>query len=120
MFSDGPKACSMCEITPYGPVFQSLLSAFLSLAKNRMSTTQKVILQCCVSILRFREVTLTALADLVSRKTGVPYSTVKWNIRSLVAIGFLVGGNADSKGELASFTEVAAMLVENLEEIGIK
>ena len=107
----------MCEQAPYGPAFRNLVSVFLSLADLRMSPTQKLVLATSVDILKHREVSLTAVADLVSRRTGVPYSTVKWNIRALATMGFLVGGNATNRGEPAMFTEVALMLVEHLEQI---
>ncbi len=82
-----------------------------------MSPTQKLVLATSVGVLKHRKMSLTALADLVSRRTGVPYSTVKWNIRALVAMGFLVGGDANNRGEPALFTEVALMLVEHMEQI---
>ena len=55
--------------------------------------------------------TLTSLADKISRRTQIPYSTVKWNLRSLVSIGLLVGGDAIRRGQLAGFTSIAKMLV---------
>jgi hypothetical protein len=90
---------------------------FLSLANSRMSPTQKLVLMTSVGVLKHREMSLTALADLVSRRTGVPYSTVKWNIRALVAMGLLVGGDVNNRGEPAMFTEVALMLVEHMEQL---
>ncbi len=117
MFSNRATTCPMCERAPDGPSFESLQSAFLRLAETRLSPTQKTVLQTSVNFLQFRELTLTALADLVSRKTSVPYSTVKWNLRSLVDLGFLVGGDAVNRGERARFTEEAAMVVRHLNEI---
>ena len=110
----------MCERAPDGPSFESLQSAFLRLAETRLSPTQKTVLRFSVKFLQFRELTLTALADLVSRRTSVPYSTVKWNLRSLVDLGFLEGGDAINRGELARFTEEAAMVVRHLDEIESK
>ncbi|MHA1907007.1 MAG: hypothetical protein ACW98Y_06920 [Candidatus Thorarchaeota archaeon] len=107
----------MCERAPDGPSFESLQSAFLKLAETRLSPTQKTVLQASVNTLHFRELTLTALADLVSRKTSVPYSTVKWNLRSLVDLGFLEGGDAVNRGEPARFTKEAEMVVQHLNEI---
>ncbi|MFW9918233.1 MAG: hypothetical protein ACFFED_01425 [Candidatus Thorarchaeota archaeon] len=117
VFSDGSKTCPMCEQTPYGSSFRSLASVFLKLAESKMNPTQKSVLVHSVNTLRYREVSLTTLADLVSRKSGVAYSTVKWNLRSLVAMGFLVGGDINNRGEPAHFTEEALMLVEYLEDI---
>ena len=110
----------MCERAPDGPSFESLASAFLTLAETRLSPTQKTVLQVSVNSLHYRELTLTALADLVSRKTRVPYSTVKWNLRSLVDLGFLVGGNVVNRGEPARFTKEASMVVDHLNEIEAK
>jgi hypothetical protein len=114
VFSSGSKTCQMCEKAPYGPSFRNLVSVFLSLMDSKMSPTQKLVLASSVAVLKHREMSLTALADLVSRRTGVPYSTVKWNIRALVAMGFLVGGDVSNRGEPAMFTEVGVMLVEHL------
>jgi hypothetical protein len=58
---------------------------------------------------------MTALADKVSRRSGVPYSTVKWNLRSLKDMGLLTGGDLNNKGQFASLTDEARMLVEYLE-----
>ncbi|MFW9847844.1 MAG: hypothetical protein ACFFF4_01825 [Candidatus Thorarchaeota archaeon] len=107
----------MCERAPDGPSFESLQSAFLKLAETRLSPTQKTVLKSSVHYLQYRDLTLTALADLVSRKTSVPYSTVKWNLRTLVDLGFLYGGNAINRGESAKFTQEAVMVVRHLSEI---
>ena len=57
------------------------------------------------------EMTLTSLADRISRTTKIPYSTVKWNLRVLVNLGLLVGGSAESRGKHAGFTSIAVMLI---------
>ncbi len=113
-FSTGLSACKECERTSS---FKNLANAYLSLADARMSDTQKLVLKKSVYVLTHNELTLTSLADRVSRKTGVPYSTVKWNVRALVDLGLLVGGDASRRGHLASFTSTAYMLVEYLEMI---
>jgi hypothetical protein len=115
VFSSRPEACSMCEQSPYGSAFESLKSAFLSMAEARLSPTQKKVLQSSVKTLEYRDLTLTALADQVSRKSGVAYSTVKWNLKSLVEMGLLVGGDTTNRGAPAEFTEVAIMLAKHLE-----
>ena len=107
VFSNWSKTCSMCEHTPSGSSFRSLASVFL----------KKSVLVYSVNTLKHHEVSLTSLADLVSRKSGVAYSTVKWNLRSLVEMGFLIGGDINNRGEPAQFTEVALMLVRYLETI---
>ncbi len=117
MFSSGSKTCPMCEQTLYGSSFRTLASVFLKLAESKMNSTQKSVLAHSVNILRYREVSLTTLADMVSRKSGVAYSTVKWNLRSLVSMGFLIGGDVNNRGEPARYTEEALMLVEYLESI---
>ena len=113
-FSTGLSACKECERTSS---FSNLATAYLSLAEARMSNTQKLVLKNSLYALTHNELTLTSLADRVSRKTGVPYSTVKWNVRALVDLGLLVGGDASRRGHLASFTSTAYMLVEYLEMI---
>ncbi len=117
MFSDRHATCPMCEHAPAGPSFRSLAIVFVNLAESKMSQTQKLVLIESERTLRFREISLTSLADLISRSTGVAYSTVKWNIRSLVSMGFLVGGDATNRGEPARCTEVAKMLVNHLDSI---
>ena len=113
-FSTGLSACKECERTSS---FANLATAYLSLAEARMSTTQKIVLKSSVHVLTHNELTLTSLADRVSRKTGVPYSTVKWNVRALVNLGLLKGGDVSSRGQLASFTLTADMLAKYLERI---
>ncbi len=95
--------------------FQSLLASFFQLAEARLSDSQKLVLRMSRELLRFHEMTLTALADMVSRQSGVPYSTVKWNLRSLKDMGLLTGGDLNNKGQLACLTDEAQMLVDYLE-----
>ncbi len=114
VFSSRPDACTMCEQSPYGPAFESLKSAFLNMAEARLSPTQKTVLQSSVSVLEFRDLPLTALADQVSRNTCIAYSTVKWNLKSLVEMSLLVGGDAVNRGEPARFSAVAVMLAKHL------
>ncbi len=95
--------------------FQSLLASFFQLAEARLSDSQKLVLRMSRELLRFYEMTLTALADMVSRQSGVPYSTVKWNLRSLKNMGLLTGGDLNNKGQFACLTYEAQMLVDYLE-----
>ncbi|MHA3963732.1 MAG: hypothetical protein AM325_009345 [Candidatus Thorarchaeota archaeon SMTZ1-45] len=96
--------------------FQSLAASFFRLAEARLSDTQKQVLRMSHKLLKFHELTLTALADQVSRRSTVPYSTVKWNLRSLKDMGLLTGGNLSSKGQLACLTNEARMLADYLED----
>ena len=80
-----------------------------------MSDTQKTVLKMSAQLLRFNDLTVTALADLVSRRSGVPYSTVKWNLRSLKEMGLLTGGDMNCKGERASLTREALLLADYFE-----
>ena len=98
------------------PSFESLASSFLSLADMRMSETQKFVLRVSAQLLRHNDLTVTALADLVSRRTSVAYSTVKWNLRSLMDMGLLSGGDSENRGQLAKLTATAVMLANFLEE----
>ena len=66
-------------------------------------------------LLKHHEMTLTALADQVSRRSTVPYSTVKWNLRSLKNMGLLNGGTLNNKGQFACLTTEAQMLADYLE-----
>ncbi len=95
--------------------FQSLAASFFRLAEARLSDTQKQVLRMSNKLLNFNELTLTALADQVSRRSTLPYSTVKWNLRSLKNMGLLTGGTLSSKGQLACLTKEARMLADYLE-----
>jgi len=95
--------------------FQSLAASFFKLADARLSDTQKQVLRMSHELLKHHEMTLTALADQVSRRSTVPYSTCKWNLRSLKNMGLLNGGNLGSKGQLACLTTEAQMLADYLE-----
>jgi hypothetical protein len=96
--------------------FQSLATSFFRLADARLSDTQKQVLRMSHELLKYHNLTLTALADQVSRRSTVPYSTVKWNLRSLKNMGLLTGGNLSRKGQLACLTYEAQMLADYLEE----
>jgi hypothetical protein len=95
--------------------FQSLAASFFKLADARLSDTQKQVLRLSHKLLKFHEMTLTALADQVSRRSTLAYSTVKWNLRSLKDMGLLNGGTLRSKGQLACLTTEAQMLADYLE-----
>jgi hypothetical protein len=95
--------------------FQSLLASFFQLAEARLSDSQKLVLRMSRKLLRHHELTLTALADMVSRRSAFPYSTVKWNLRSLKDMGLLTGGDLNNKGQFATLTDEAQMLVDYLE-----
>jgi hypothetical protein len=96
--------------------FQSLAASFFKLAEARLSDTQKQVLCMSHELFKYHELTLTALADLVSRRSSLAYSTVKWNLRSLKNMGLLNGGNLSSKGQVACLTTEAQMLADYLEE----
>ena len=96
--------------------FQSLAASFFRLAEARLSDTQKQVLRMSHELLKHHELTLTALADQVSRRSAVAYSTCKWNLRTLKNMGLLTGGNLNSKGQLACLTTEAQMLADYLED----
>jgi DNA-binding transcriptional ArsR family regulator len=96
--------------------YSSLVSTLLQLANARLSHTQKTVLMMANRLLKHSELTVTALADQVSRRSAVPYSTVKWNLRSLKEMGLLKGGNMSCKGENAILTVEAQMLADFFEK----
>lgn len=96
------------------PSFDSLAASFFSLADLRMSENQKLVLRVSAQLLKYSDLTVTALADLVSRRTTVPYSTAKWNLRSLMNMGLLTGGDMENKGQPARLTSAAVMLADFL------
>jgi len=104
VFSSDRKVSTTC--------FNSLVASFFQLAEARMSDTQKTVLKLSKRLLKFNDLTVTALADQVSRRSNVPYSTVKWNLRSLKDMGLLTGGDLSCKGERASLTREAQMLAD--------
>jgi DNA-binding transcriptional ArsR family regulator len=96
--------------------YSSLVAALLQLANARLSGTQKTVLMMAHRLLKDNDLTVTALADHVSRRSAVPYSTVKWNLRSLKEMGLLKGGNMCCKGENASLTFEAQILADFFEK----
>ncbi|TXT57495.1 MAG: hypothetical protein BAJATHORv1_10197 [Candidatus Thorarchaeota archaeon] len=105
------NTCSESQIS-----FDCLAEAFFRLAIEKMSDTQKTILVASAEILRTRVLTITGLADILSCKTKVPYSTAKWNLRALMNLGLVTGGNSENKGEPSKLTPPAMLLVSYLEE----
>ena len=114
-FSSGHQAYSLKTQTADLPSFESLMESFFSLAEARLTSTQKFVLRMCKQLLRFHTLTVTALADLLSRSSTVKYSTAKWNLRSLMELGFLTGGDAECRGLPASLTTSASMLADYLD-----
>ena len=111
LFSSGHKATEQ-NTTPKGhPSFENLAATFFKVADARLSNTQKQLLCECHMVLMYHKLAVTALADLVSQRTNVPYSTVKWNLRSLMNMGLLEGGNSEKRGCHAKMTPSAEMLV---------
>ena len=94
--------------------FECLAASFLQLAEMRLSDTQKLLLKSSAEVLRYHCLTMTSLADVLARRTGVPYSTVKWNLRLLVDLGLMVGGSTDDRGKPASLAPAARMLADRL------
>ena len=95
--------------------FQSLLASFFQLADARLNDTQKLVLRMSRELLRFHDLTLTALSDKVSQRSNVPYSTAKYCMRSLKDMGLLTGGDLSNKGQVARLTNEAQILVDYLE-----
>ncbi|NWF96760.1 MAG: hypothetical protein HXY34_11520 [Candidatus Thorarchaeota archaeon] len=93
---------------------ETLFKAYLVLAEAKLSRTQKTVLKHSAAVLGRDSLTLTSLADIVSRKSGIPYSTVKWNLRSLVELGLITGGSSDNRGRPALLTPPAMSLVKHL------
>ncbi len=96
------------------PVVESLAGSLFRMARYRLSDRLKTVLLAAAEVLRFHEMTVTALADEVSRRTGIPYSTVKWNLRSLVQLGLVAGGDNSRRGLKASLTAAGRMLADYL------
>jgi hypothetical protein len=90
--------------------------AYFSLAEHRLSSTQKEVLVESARVLNFHEKSVTGLADIVSQRTGIPYSTVKWNLKTLVRLRLLLGGDMDQKGKSAKLTDTGAALADYFDE----
>jgi hypothetical protein len=116
VFSGGNEPPELEAKPTEKPSFESLASAFLRLADVKMSSTQKIVLRMTAWLLRFHNLTVTGLADQVSRRSSLPYSTVKWNLRVLMDMGLLVGGDVAKRGLHASLTATGIMLVDHLEQ----
>lgn len=113
VFSSANQACQSHE--PFAESsFDSLAASFFTLADTRMSKNQKLVLRVSAQLLKYNDLTVTALADRVSRRTSVPYSTTKWNLRSLMDMGLLSGGDMENKGQLAKLTSAGLMLADFL------
>ena len=96
------------------PSFDSLMESYFRLASSRMSDTTKLLLMMSTQLLRFHTLTVTSLADQLSRRSSVPYSTVKWNLRLLMELNLLFGGDANNRGKPACLTRTGALLASYL------
>ncbi len=117
VFSSGDEVDRLGPLGDDMPSFDSLVQAFLSLAEARMTDTQKTVLVHSAELLDGAPMTLTGLADVLSKKASLPYSTVKWNLKSLRSMGLLVGGDSKNRGRLAWLTPPALMLARHLQRI---
>lgn len=114
VFSGGRESPELEAKPAEKPSFESLASTFLKLADVRMSETQKAVLRMTAWLLRFHTLTVTGLADQVSRRGSLPYSTAKWNLHALMDMGLLVGGDVRKRGLQASLTATGRMLADHL------
>jgi hypothetical protein len=118
VFSSSRKATEQNATPKEYTSFDNLATTFFKVADTRLSDTQKQLLCECSVVLKYHKLAVTALADLVCQRTGVPYSTVKWNLRSLMDMDLLVGGNSERRGLQAKLTPSAEMLVRYLSKNG--
>ncbi len=116
MFSSGHQVSEQFTHPADKPTFESLAASFLRLADLRLSSTQKAVLRMSAQLLEHHCLTVTGLADLLSRRSTVPYSTAKWNLRSLMDLELLAGGDTQCRGLQASLTPSGRMLAAYLEE----
>lgn len=116
VFSSGHQVSEQFTHPADKPTFESLAASFLRLADLRLSSTQKTVLRMSAQLLEHHHLTVTGLADLLSRRSTVPYSTAKWNLRSLMDLELLAGGDAQCRGLQASLTPSGRMLAAYLEE----
>lgn len=116
MFSSEYEACKENELIFSWQFFETLVNTFLVFAETKLSKTQKVILCSCSKILKYDTYTITGLADQVSRRSGLPYSTVKWNLKELIRLGLVKGGDENNKGVKAEMTGPGMMLVKHFQE----
>jgi len=89
-----------------------LEQALVKFAMSELTDLQKTLLK------KVREnegkKTLTALTRELSKRYGIPESTVKWNLRKLRDMGLIIAGNAESKGTPVSLTEIGRLVVRHL------
>jgi len=116
VFSSGHQVSEQFTHLADKPAFENLAASFLRLADLRLSSTQKAVLRMSAQLLEHHRLTVTGLADLLSRRSTVPYSTTKWNLRSLMDLGLLAGGDTQCRGLQASLTPSGRMLAAYLEE----
>jgi hypothetical protein len=116
VFSSGHQVSEQFTHPADKPTFESLAASFLRLADLRLNSSQKTVLRMSAQLLEHHCLTVTGLADLLSRRSTVPYSTAKWNLRSLMDLELLAGGDSQSRGLQASLTPSGQMLAAYLEE----
>ena len=115
VFSSGHKANFTESAFQELPSFHCFMNSFLKLAETRMSDAMKKTLMMSAQHLRFHVLTITSLADKISRKSSMPYSTVKWNLRYLMRLGLIDGGDSNHRGKVARLTKIGCFLVQHME-----
>jgi hypothetical protein len=94
-----------------------LADGFTKLARNRLTKKQQKLLLATREANRYRPMlSYTALADYLSRKLKMPFSTVKFNLRVLRKTGLLTTLATDKQSNAATLSHCGQLLVQLLPE----
>ena len=81
-----------------------LLNKSMSLLFDQLNEKQKEIFFMSYQILEKRNLSLNRLSEIISQKTEMSFSTIKWNLTKLRDIGFFetIGSRGNTKTTLIS------------------
>ncbi len=92
-----------------------LAEGFTKLARNRLTKKQQKLLLATREANRYHPtLSYTALADYLSRKLKMPFSTVKFNLRVLRKTGLLTSFAFDKQNNAATLSYSGQLLVQLL------
>jgi len=90
-----------------------LLRTLVKVCKNRLTAKQKKILIHLYET-EYGDCTFSKLALKLSKKLGMPLSTVKHVLRTLRECGLILAGDQYNKGSLARLSKVGEIVAEEL------
>lgn len=94
-------------------IFEELLKVLVKVCKHRLTVKQKRVLLHLYEV-KYENYTFSKLALNLSKKLRMPFSTVKYILRTLRECGLILAGNQYNKGCLARLSPIGEIVAQKL------